>query len=88
MDSTRIDYYILFFNHTEGMSLYNYVKKKGIPVKISPAPRRATSCCGMSLLVDKDHIDAVRKCIDESGIVIDRIVPLENQINPDRDRYC
>ena len=82
------DYYVLFHNHTEGMKLYQYARGQGIPVRISPAPRAASVCCGMSLLVDTADIDAVRRCIPESGAEIDRIVLLPRQINPARDRYC
>lgn len=82
------DYYVLFHNHTEGMKLYQYARGQGIPVRISPAPRVASVCCGMSLLVDITDIDAVKRCISESGTEIDRIVLLPRQINPARDRYC
>jgi hypothetical protein len=82
------DYYVLFFGHTSGMALYEYVRKLGIRVRISPAPRAATSCCGMSLLVEEAELEAVKGCIERSGIEIDKIVALPRQINPKRDRYC
>ena len=82
------DYYVLFFNHTSGMALYEYVRRQGIRVRISPAPRLATICCGMSLLVEEAELEAVRGCIVSSGIEIDRVVSLPRQINPRRDRYC
>lgn len=82
------DYYVLFHNHTEGLKLYQYARKQGIPVRISPTPRVASVCCGISLLVDTEDIDALRRCIPESGATIDRIVCLPRQIDPTRDRYC
>ncbi len=82
------DYYVLFHNHTEGMRLYQYVRGRGITARISPAPRAASACCGMSLLVDAEAIEAVRRCISESGVQIDRIVRLPRQIDPARDKYC
>ena len=82
------DYYVLFHNHTEGMKLFQFVRARGIMVKISPAPRAASVCCGMSLLVEADAIEAVRRCIEESGTEIDRIVLLPRQIDPSRDQYC
>ncbi len=82
------DYYVLFHNHTEGMKLYQYVRAQGIPAKISPAPRIASVCCGMSLLVEASVIDAVRHCIEVSCTAIDRIVQLPRQIDPTRDKYC
>lgn len=86
MSSTS--FYILFFNHTDGMALYSYLRKQGYNVRISPAPRAATTCCGMSLLVDPADIEEVEHAVKQSDIAIDRIVELENQINPNRDRYC
>lgn len=82
------DYYVLFHNYTEGMRLYQYIRARGIAAKISPAPRVASVCCGMSLLVEETAIEAVRRCISESGVQIDRIVLLPRQIDPTRDRYC
>lgn len=82
------DYYVLFPNHTEGMKLHQYVRARGISVKISPAPRVASVCCGMSLLVASDAIEAVRQCIEESGVEITRVVALPRQIDPRRDRFC
>lgn len=82
------DYYVLFHNHTEGMKLYQYIRARGIAAKISPAPRVASACCGMSLLVEAGAIEAVRRCISESGVQIDRIVLLPRQIDPARDKYC
>jgi len=82
------DSYVLFRNHTEGMKLYQYLRARGIAVRISPAPRAASACCGMSLLVEAEAIEAVRRCIPESGVQIDRIVSLPRQIDPARDKYC
>ena len=42
----------------------------------------------MSLLVEEEAIEAVRRCISESGVQIDRIVLLPRQIDPARDKYC
>lgn len=82
------DYYVLFHNHTEGMKLYQHTRARGIAARISPAPRVVSACCGMSLLVEEGAIEAVRRCISESGVQIDRIVLLPRQIDPTRDKYC
>lgn len=87
-DTEGQDYYVLFPNHTEGLKLYQYARGRGIPVRISPTPRAASACCGISLLVKPEDVDAVERCIPESGAEIDRIVALPRQINPGRDRYC
>ena len=82
------DFYVLFENHTDGMALYKYCKDRGLGVRISPTPRKASVCCGMSLLVTEEEINRVRDCIGESGIPVLRVVELERQINPKRDIYC
>jgi len=82
------DYYVLFPNHTEGMKLYRFLRQRGIAVRVSPAPRLVSVCCGMSLLVEEQQIEAVRLAIPLSGVQIDRIVSLTRQIDPGRDRYC
>ncbi len=82
------DYYVLFPNHTEGLKLYQYARGRGIPVRISPTPRLASACCGISLLVRAEDIEELQRCIPESEAEIDRIVALPRQINPHRDRYC
>lgn len=81
-------YYVLVHNHTDGMALYQYLRDHGCKARIAPAPRAATSCCGMSLLVNREDIEKVRMSLAESGVNIDRIVELENQIDPNRDHYC
>lgn len=83
-----IDYYVLFKNHTDAMALYQAVRRRQIAVKISPTPRQASLCCGVSLLVTQDQIDGVKTCIAETGAAYLKIVPLPRQINPRRDAFC
>ena len=82
------DYYILFHNHTDGMKLYQYIKEHGAYARICPVPRSASDCCGMSLLVLEEDIEAVCRCIDDSNIPVIGIAELPRNINPHRDRYC
>lgn len=83
-----VDYYILFKNHTDAMALYQAAKKRHIPVRISPTPRQASLCCGVSLLVGAANIDTMKQCIAETDAAYLKIVPLERQINPHRDHFC
>ena len=46
------------------------------------------AACGMALLIHPDDIDAVRTCIEENHAEYVNIVPLENQLQKKRDRYC
>ena len=86
----HIRYYILFYNHTHGMMLHELLDKQGLPNRIAPAPRDTDgkAACGMALLIHPDDIDAVRTCIEENHAEYVNIVPLENQLQKKRDRYC
>jgi tRNA-binding EMAP/Myf-like protein len=64
------------------------LRKLGVFTRISPAPRVASVSCGMSLLVEEDAIEKVRRAIEETGQEYERIVKLPCQIDPRRDKYC
>lgn len=84
----RIDCYVLFASHTDAMQLYECARAKGLRVRISTTPRQARSCCGVALLVDRDDAVAVERAAQEDGVPYEDVVPLPNQINPNRDVYC
>lgn len=82
-------YYILVESSTAGMALYQALRKQGCVVRISPVPRGLQACCGVSLLVKPQHIEAVRAALDLPGMPPNEgVVELENQINPRRDVFC
>ncbi|MCH4167259.1 MAG: DUF3343 domain-containing protein [Megasphaera sp.] len=83
-----IDYYILFKNHTDAMALFQATRQRHLTARISPTPRQASLCCGVSLLVTAADIDAVKQCIAETGAAYEKIVALPRQIDPHRDMYC
>ena len=84
----EIQHYVLFPNHDNGMRLYGILKEAGIKATIAPTPRAASKCCGISLLVREEDLEAIRKFIDENHIEILKIAAIERDINPRRDRYC
>lgn len=81
-------YYILFHNHDSGMRLYNSLKKRSIKSTIAPTPRVASKCCGISLLINKEDINKIKKCINEESLDILEIVEIKTNINSKRDKYC
>ena len=85
-----VRYYILFENYEQGLSLHDVLDEAGVMNRIAPAPAAAKGqlCCGMSLLVEADAIDAARAVIEEKQPVYHSIVPLDDQLRPKRDRYC
>ena len=78
----KIQHYVLFPNHDNGMRLYGILKEAGIKTTIAPTPR------GISLLVREEDLDTIQKCIDENQIEILKIAAIERDINPKRDKYC
>lgn len=84
----RVQHYVLFPNHDNGMRLYNELKKLGVWAVIAPTPRSASKCCGISLMIKEEDIGAVQGCVSEHGIEILKIAAVEKDLNPHRDRYC
>lgn len=84
----KIQHYVLFPNHDNGMRLYRELKKLGVWAVIAPTPRSASKCCGISLMIEEKAIDTVRECAEEHGIEILKIAAVEKDMNPRRDKYC
>ena len=84
----RVDCYVLFSSHTDAMQLYELSRAEGLKVRISTTPRQARSSCGVALLTDCDDAVAVRETALANNVPFENIVPLPNQINPNRDVYC
>lgn len=86
----RLNYYILFATYTQGMALKDLLRSAGIPCRISPAPRsiQGELGCGMSLLLEEEHIEAAKECIRENHAEYYDIQALPCQINAKRGRFC
>ncbi len=87
-EKKEIQTYVLFPNHDNGMRLHRELKKLGVRAVIAPTPRVLSMCCGISLLIKKEDTETVEKCVEEHGIEILKIVDMEKDIHPNRDRYC
>lgn len=87
---SRINYYILFENYTQGMMLQELLREEQISSRISPAPRsiQGELGCGMSLLIQPEEIEQVRACIEKNQAEYYDIVALPCQINPRRNKFC
>lgn len=82
-------FYVLVNSSTEGMALFLRLRQLGCKVRVAPAPRGHTACCGMSILVNAEDMPPVREALDaDPSLDYDRIIELENQINPRRDVFC
>lgn len=85
---SEIQHYVLFPNHDNAMRLHRELKALRIKAVIAPTPRAASKCCGVSLLVREEDLEAIGACIKEQGIEILKIAEIERDVNPKRDRYC
>lgn len=85
-----VRYYILFENYEQGLSLHDLLDEAGVRNRIAPAPAAARGklCCGMSLLIEAQEIEAAKAVIEETRAVYYSIVPMEDQLRSKRDRYC
>lgn len=81
-------FYVLFNNHENGLKLDSKLKENKLKSMISPTPRSLSKCCGISLIVDEEQLEEVRRVIEENDIEIIAIESIERDINPNRDRYC
>ena len=90
MADNSLRYYILFANYEQGLALHELLDNAGVTNRIAPAPRsiQGDLSCGMSLLVEEEHIEAVRACIEKHQATHHSIVEMENQIQPNRNRFC
>lgn len=80
-------YYVLFENHTDGIAMYNGLKREGVKTQISPTPRELSVCCGMSLLVRKEDLDRIRAVAEEKSLEYKSIEKLDNTFDSSRHRY-
>lgn len=90
MPDGDVKYYILFVNYEQGMKLHDLLDAHSIKNRIAPVPRaiQGRLSCGMCLLIEPEHIEETRSCIEEHQAEHFDIVPLEVQLKSHRDRYC
>ncbi len=80
--------YVLFDGYTDALALYQVARGAGIGARVSPTPRQARSECGSSLLIDCADRPRLEELACAQGLAFQRIVELERQIDPARDRFC
>jgi len=83
------EYYIIFPNVENGLKLNELLKDKKIPATIVPAPREATKCCGISLLIkNKSDIQLVKEYIADNDVEILDIFETIDKRDPMRNKFC
>ena len=63
----KIQHYVLFPNHDNGMRLYGILKEAGIKATIAPTPRAASKCCA-------SHCSSEKRIWKRSGNLSTRII--------------
>lgn len=64
-----VRYYVLFANYEQGLKLHGILDGAGVQNRIAPAPHciQGELSCGMSLLIEKEHIDEAKAVIGLPG---------------------
>ncbi|MBC7088131.1 DUF3343 domain-containing protein [Soehngenia saccharolytica] len=70
-------HYILFPNSNQGIKLTNCLKKENISFVISPTPRKLSTCCGISVIYDKENEDKIKRIIEQENIEINGFFTLD-----------
>lgn len=83
-----LEYYVLFPNHNSGLQLHRILKDLKIKCTIVPTPRRASTCCGISLLIPRESVEYIKSIIEKEHIQILDIVALPKITNAMRDKFC
>ncbi len=83
-------YYVLFENYQQGLALRQILLEEGVENRIAPAPYALLGevSCGMALLIEAADIDRAKAVMDQRQAVYHAVVPLDNQLDGKRDRYC
>lgn len=81
MEEQLCNWYILFPNHHNGLRLSQEMRKKELKYTVAPAPRAASTSCGMSLIVEEGDLESIQAIIGAKGIQIEKIVPIPVEKN-------
>lgn len=85
----QTEYYILFPNVDNGIKLNELLKAEKISVTITPTPREASKCCGISILINnKDDLHRIKECIAANHVEIIDIFEIAAKRDPKRDKFC
>jgi hypothetical protein len=88
MGRKELAWYALFENHTQGLLLDKLLHEAGLHATIVPTPRALSKSCGVALALRAEEVEAVRAVIEQKAAAILEIASMEQDIDPQRDRYC
>lgn len=82
-----LHYYVLFLNHTDAMQMYRGLTKASVFARISPTPRELSVSCGVSLLIQGEDVDLIKKLAEENHWDYLMISGLNNTFDNTRHKY-
>jgi Fe-S oxidoreductase len=74
-----LKHYILFPSYNSGLQLESLLKKARIKYTIVPTPRELSSCCGISIMYNKEDEEKIRALTEENSINITGFFSLEKK---------
>ncbi|MFB0920776.1 MAG: DUF3343 domain-containing protein [Oscillospiraceae bacterium] len=83
-----VSYYILFDSHEQAVRLHGELRSAGLQASISPTPRAASVCCGVSLMISENEIENIRAYLAGHSCVYKSVERIEQEFNARRDVYC
>ena len=66
---------LLVYTSGHAFSIEKSLKKRGIPCRLTPIPRRVSSDCGICLRFDRKDFDAVNAFVTSLPFEIQGIIP-------------
>lgn len=75
----EVKHYILFPSYNSGLALESLLKKEKIKYTIVPTPRELSSCCGISIMYNKEDEEKIREIINANSINISGFYSLEKK---------
>lgn len=75
----ELKYYILFPSYNNGLQLESKLKRNNIKYTIVPAPRELSSCCGISIMYNKEDEERIREIIEVECISITGFYSLKKE---------
>ncbi|MCI1945861.1 DUF3343 domain-containing protein [Clostridium luticellarii] len=68
------EYYIIIFKNTHDViNGEKFLKEKGVKVNVMPTPALITQSCGISIKIDSEYIDMVKKFVEQDQLVVKNI---------------
>lgn len=81
-------YYILFDSHEQAIRLRKELTNAGCRTRISPTPRKASLCCGVSLMITLEEMPKIQDYLDSHPeSVYKSICKIDQDFNAKRDSY-